>query len=154
LHENNVRLLHLGTLDPLPADLQRRVLEAIELTKDNTGMTVSVAFNYGGRDEIVEATRRMLRDGLNPDDVDEQTFSSYLFTGGMRDPDLIIRTAGEMRLSNFLIWQAAYAEYYSTPLYWPDFGKADLERAVREFGGRERRFGSLTAVRGGLRDSD
>ena len=72
----------------------------------------------------------------------------------MRDPDLIIRTAGEMRLSNFLIWQAAYAEYWSTPLYWPDFGKADLERAVREFGGRERRFGSLTAVRGGLRDSD
>jgi len=107
-----------------------------------------VAFNYGGRDEIVEATRRMLRDGLRPEDLDEKTFSSYLYTGGMRDPDLIIRTAGEMRLSNFLIWQAAYAEYYSTPLYWPDFGKADLERAVREFGGRERRFGSLTAVRG------
>ena len=87
-------------------------------------------------------------------DLDEDTFSSYLYTQGMRDPDLIIRTAGEMRLSNFLIWQAAYAEYWSTPLYWPDFGKTDLERAVREFGGRERRFGSLTAVRGGLRDSD
>jgi undecaprenyl diphosphate synthase len=96
----------------------------------------------------------MLRDGLRPEDLDERTFSSYLYTEGMRDPDLIIRTAGEMRLSNFLIWQAAYAEYWSTPLYWPDFGKADLERAVREYGSRERRFGSLTAVRGGLRDSD
>jgi undecaprenyl diphosphate synthase len=154
LHRNGVRLRHIGRLEGLPHTLQERVRFAVDLTQRNTRLTVNVAFNYGGRDEIVEATRRMLRDGLNPDDVDEQTFSSYLFTGGMRDPDLIIRTAGEMRLSNFLIWQAAYAEYYSTPLYWPDFGKADLERAVREFGGRERRFGSLTAVRGGLRDSD
>ena len=154
LHRNGVRLRHIGRLEGLPLTLQDRVKYAVELTQRNTRLTVNVAFNYGGRDEIVEATRRMLRDGLSPDDVDEATFSSYLYTGGMRDPDLIIRTAGEMRLSNFLIWQAAYAEYWSTPLYWPDFGKAELERAVHEFGGRERRFGSLTAVRGGLRDSD
>jgi undecaprenyl diphosphate synthase len=154
LHRNGVRLRHIGRLEGLPLALQDRVKYAVELTRRNTRLTVNVAFNYGGRDEIVEATRRMLRDGLSPDDVDEATFSSYLYTEGMRDPDLIIRTAGEMRLSNFLIWQAAYAEYWSTPLYWPDFGKAELERAVHEFGGRERRFGSLTAVRGGLRDSD
>jgi undecaprenyl diphosphate synthase len=154
LHRNGVRLKHIGRLEGLPTILQERVLRAVHLTQCNTRLTVNVAFNYGGRDEIVEATRRMLRDGLNPDDLDETTFSSYLYTEGMRDPDLIIRTAGEMRLSNFLIWQAAYAEYWSTPLYWPEFGKADLERAVHEFGNRERRFGSLTAVRGGLRDSD
>jgi undecaprenyl diphosphate synthase len=154
LHRNGVRLRHLGRLEGLPISLQERVRYAIDLTKHNTRLTVNVAFNYGGRDEIIEAARRLLRDGVNPDDLDEKTFSSYLYTEGMRDPDLIIRTAGEMRLSNFLIWQAAYAEYWSTPLYWPDFGKEDLERAVREFGGRERRFGSLTAVRGGLRDAD
>jgi undecaprenyl diphosphate synthase len=154
LHRNGVRLRHIGRLEGLPKTLQDRVRYAVQLTQLNTRLTVNVAFNYGGRDEIVEAARRMLRDGLRPEDLDETTFSSYLYTEGMRDPDLIIRTAGEMRLSNFLIWQAAYAEYWSTPLYWPDFGKSDLERAVREFGGRERRFGSLTAVRGGLRDSD
>jgi undecaprenyl diphosphate synthase len=154
LHRNGVRLRHLGKLEGLPTTLQERVLHAVDLTRHNTRLTVNVAFNYGGRDEIVEAARRMLRDGLRPEALDEQTFSSYLYTEGMRDPDLIIRTAGEMRLSNFLIWQAAYAEYWSTPLYWPEFGKAELERAVREFGSRERRFGSLTSVRGGLRDSD
>jgi undecaprenyl diphosphate synthase len=154
LHRNGVRLRHIGRLEGLPEVLQERVKFAVDLTQRNTRLTVNVAFNYGGRDEIVEAARRMLRDGICPDDLDEETFSSYLFTQGMRDPDLIIRTAGEMRLSNFLIWQAAYAEYWSTPLYWPDFGKAELERAVREFGGRDRRFGSLTSVRGGLRDSD
>jgi undecaprenyl diphosphate synthase len=154
LHRNGVRLRHIGRLEGLPSTLQDRVRYAVDLTQLNTRLTVNVAFNYGGRDEIVEAARRMLRDGIQPEELDEATFSSYLYTGGMRDPDLIIRTAGEMRLSNFLIWQAAYAEYWSTPLYWPDFGKSDLECAVREFGGRERRFGSLTAVRGGLRSSD
>ena len=154
LHRNGVRLQHLGRLEGLPETLQERVRYAVELTQGNSRLIVNVAFNYGGRDEIIEAARRMLREGVNPDELDETTFSSYLYTQGMRDPDLIIRTAGEMRLSNFLIWQAAYAEYWSTPLYWPDFTKEDLERAVREFGGRERRFGSLTAVRGGLRDAD
>ena len=154
LNREGVRLRHIGRLEGLPPTLQDRVRYAVELTQHNTRLTVNVAFNYGGRDEILEAARRMLRDGLRPEELDEKTFSSYLYTGGMRDPDLIIRTAGEMRLSNFLIWQAAYAEYYSTPLYWPDFGKADLQRAVREFCDRDRRFGSLTSVRGGFRDSD
>jgi undecaprenyl diphosphate synthase len=148
LHRNGVRLRHLGCLEGLPQTLQDRVRHAVELTQLNTRLTVNVAFNYGGRAEILEAARRLLRDGVEPDSLDEETFSSYLYTGGMRDPDLIIRTAGEMRLSNFLIWQAAYAEYWSTSLYWPDFGKDHLEQAVRDFGNRQRRFGSLTATPG------
>ena len=147
LHRNGVRLRHLGRLEGLPTVLQERVRYAVQLTKLNTRLIVNVAFNYGGRAEILEAVCRLLREGVRPEDLDEETFSSYLYTGGMRDPDLIIRTAGEMRLSNFLIWQAAYAEYWSTPLYWPDFGKAELEQAVRDYGNRERRFGSLTAGR-------
>jgi undecaprenyl diphosphate synthase len=146
LHRNGVQLRHLGKLDGLPQVLQERVRYAVDLTRNNSRLIVNVAFNYGGRAEILEATRRLLRDGVDPDTLDEATFSSHLYTGGLRDPDLIIRTAGEMRLSNFLIWQAAYAEYWSTPLYWPDFGKAELEQAVRDFGNRQRRFGSLTAV--------
>jgi len=148
LHRNGVRLRHLGSLDGLPEFLQERVRYAVDLTQLNTRLIVNVAFNYGGRAEILEATRRLLREGIDPDSLDEATFSSYLYTGGMRDPDLIIRTAGEMRLSNFLIWQAAYAEYWSTSLFWPDFGKPELEQAVRDFGNRQRRFGSLTAAHG------
>ena len=143
LHRNGVRLRHLGCLDALPPRLQERVLYAVELTRRNDRLTVNVAFNYGGRAEILDAARRMIRDGLSPDDVDERTFSSYLYTDGVPDPDLIVRTAGEMRLSNFLLWQAAYAEYYSTPRYWPDFGKDELAQSIREFAGRERRYGSL-----------
>jgi undecaprenyl diphosphate synthase len=119
------------------------VLDAIDLTKGNTEMTVAVAFDYGGRAELVDAVRRIIVDGLSPDKVDEETISSYLYTTGMPDPDLVIRTAGEMRLSNFLIWQAAYAEYYSTPTYWPDFGPENIEEALRAYAGRERRFGGL-----------
>src|SRR5687768_3967199 len=107
LHKNGVRLLHLGSLDPLPSELQRRVRAAIDLTKDNTGLTVCVAFNYGGRAEIVEAARQIIRDGLNPEQLSEDVFGDYLNTNRLPDPDLVIRTAGEMRLSNFLIWQAA-----------------------------------------------
>ncbi len=143
LHENNVRLLHLGSLDPLSPDLQRRVREAIALTRDNDGLTVCVAFNYGGRAEIVEAVRRIVADGVLPDRIDEDLFSCYLNTHGIPDPDLVIRTAGEMRLSNFLIWQAAYAEYYSTPAYWPDFDEAEVDRALAEYARRGRRFGGL-----------
>jgi len=146
LHRNGVRLCHLGRLDGLPEVLQERVRYAVDLTRQNTRLTVNVAFNYGGRDEIVEAARRLMRAGVDPESLDEETFSAHLYTGGMRDPDLIIRTAGEMRLSNFLIWQAAYAEYWSTSLFWPDFGKPELEQAVRDFGNRQRRFGSLSGV--------
>jgi undecaprenyl diphosphate synthase len=143
LHERGVRLVHLGRLDNLAPSLRRQVIDAIDLTKGNTEMTVAVAFDYGGRAELVDAVRRIIVDGLSPDKVDEETISSYLYTAGMPDPDLVIRTAGEMRLSNFLIWQAAYAEYYSTPTYWPDFGPENIEEALRAYAGRERRFGGL-----------
>ncbi|MCJ7491867.1 MAG: polyprenyl diphosphate synthase [Dehalococcoidia bacterium] len=143
LHERGVRLVHLGRLDNVAPSLRRQVLDAIDLTKGNTEMTVAVAFDYGGRAELVDAVRRIIADGLSPDKVDEETISSYLYTAGMPDPDLVIRTAGEMRLSNFLIWQAAYAEYYSTPTYWPDFGSENMEEALRAYAGRERRFGGL-----------
>jgi undecaprenyl diphosphate synthase len=143
LHERGVRLVHLGRLDNLAPSLRRQVLDAIDLTKGNTQMTVAIAFDYGGRAEIVDAVRRIIADGLTPDQVDEEMISSYLYTAGVPDPDLVIRTAGEMRLSNFLIWQAAYAEYYSTPTYWPDFGPESVEEALRAYARRERRFGGL-----------
>jgi undecaprenyl diphosphate synthase len=143
LHANDVRLQHIGRLDGLPSTLQERVRYAVDLTRNNGRLVVNVAFNYGGRAEIVEAARRLIRDGVDPSELDEDRFAGYLYTGGMCDPDLIIRTAGEMRLSNFLLWQAAYAEYWSTPTYWPDFTNDGLVEAVREFGRRQRRFGSV-----------
>jgi undecaprenyl diphosphate synthase len=109
-------------------------------------MTVALAFDYGGRAEIIEAVRRIVADGLAPEQIDESVFASYLYTAGLPDPDLIIRTAAEMRLSNFLIWQAAYAEYYATPAYWPDFGPENLEEALQVYGRRERRFGGIDPV--------
>jgi undecaprenyl diphosphate synthase len=147
LHEKGVRLIHIGNLEPLPGDLQRRVRAAMELTKNNTAITVCVAFNYGGRAEIVEAIRRMIADGVAPESVDEELVSCYLNTEGLPDPDLIIRTAGEIRLSNFLLWQAAYAEFYSTHAYWPDFDEAEVERALDAYAGRVRRFGGLPSLR-------
>ena len=143
LHENGVRLQHLGNLDPLAPDLRRRVEHAIEQTRQNNRITVNVAFNYGGRAEIIDAVRRIISDGVLPERIDEELFSSYLSTAGQPDADLIIRTAGEMRLSNFLIWQSAYAEYYSTPTYWPDFGTEEIERALIAFSQRQRRFGGV-----------
>lgn len=141
LHENGVRLRHLGQLDPLSPKLQKQVRDAIELTKNNTRMTVNVAFNYGGRAEIVNAIRRIVADGVPADRIDEELLSSYLYTAGLPEPDLIIRTAGEMRLSNFLLWQAAYAEYYATPTLWPDFDGEEIERALLAYSERRRRFG-------------
>jgi undecaprenyl diphosphate synthase len=144
LHENNVRLLHIGSLDPLSRDLQRRVREAIDLTKDNDGLTVCVAFNYGGRTEITDAVKRIVAEGRSADEIDEATFAAYLNPHRLPDPDLVIRTAGEMRLSNFLIWQAAYAEYYFTPVYWPDFGADEVDSALDAYAQRQRRFGGLS----------
>jgi undecaprenyl diphosphate synthase len=144
LHANGVRLLHIGSLDGLPGDLQRRVRDAIVLTRDNDRLTVTLAFNYGGRAEILEATRRMVRDGVPADQIDEALFSRYLDTRGLPDPDLVIRTSGEMRLSNFLLWQAAYAEYYFSPLLWPDFDEEEIDRALLAYGQRRRRFGGLS----------
>ncbi len=141
LHENGVRLRHMGSLDPLSSNLRRRVEEAMELTKDNDRITVNVAFNYGGRTEILEAVRRIVADGVPAERIDEELFASHLDTRGLPDTDLVIRTAGEQRLSNFLLWQTAYAEYYTTPVYWPDFGIDEAEKALIEFSQRQRRFG-------------
>ncbi len=143
LHKNGIRLLHIGNLDPLEPNLQRQVLDAVDLTKDNDRMTLCVAFNYGGRAEIVGAVRRIVAEGVPPDQIDDALFTSYLHTAQLPDPDLIIRTAGEIRLSNFLLWQGAYAEFLSTPVYWPDFDVHDIDEALLAYSQRKRRFGGL-----------
>lgn len=143
LHQEGVQLRHLGELDRLPANLQRKVLQAIEKTKNNDRLILNLAFNYGGRDEIVRAVRHMVEDGVTPEEITEERLSSYLYTAGLRDPDLIIRTSGELRISNFLIWQGAYAEYYATPTLWPDFDRNELRKALLAYCKRERRFGKL-----------
>ena len=145
LHEKGVRLFHLGKADSLSEELQTKVNKAIELTKNNTGITLSIAFDYGGRAEILDAVRRIVRDGIRPEDITDSLFSSYLYTPNVPEPDLIIRTAGEMRLSNFLIWQSAYSEYYSTPTLWPDFKDEEVDKALIAYSRRERRFGGLKA---------
>ena len=141
LHEQGVQLRHIGNLDRLKPELKQKVLDAIELTKDNDRLVLNVAFNYGGRDEIICAIQNMMADGVHPEDVTEDLISQYLFTAGVPDPDLIIRTSGELRGSNFLIWQGAYAEWYFTPTYWPNFDRVELRKALEEFGQRERRYG-------------
>ena len=143
LHKEGVRLLHLGRLERFSPELQRKIEQAIELTKDNTRMTLCLAADYGGRGEIVDAVKRIVSDGIPPENVDEALLSSYLYTAGVPDPDLIIRTGNEMRTSNFLLWQAAYSEYYFTPTLWPDFGREDIEGALMAYSQRERRFGGI-----------
>lgn len=145
LHKKGVKLAHLGKVDELAPELRDKVRKAIELTKNNTGMTLSIAFDYGGRAEILEAVRRIIYDDVPAEDITESLFGSYLYTADVPDPDLIIRTAGEMRLSNFLIWQAAYGEFYSTPILWPDFGEKEIDKALIAYSRRERRFGGLKA---------
>jgi undecaprenyl diphosphate synthase len=144
LHEQGVRLLHLGTLDRLSPGLQDAMCQGIELTKDNRRITLNLAFNYGGRAEILGAVRRIVEEGIPHQEIDEAIFSSYLNTAGMPDPDLIIRTAGELRLSNFLLWQSAYSEYYCTPALWPDFDEEELRMALVAYSQRQRRFGRVT----------
>ena len=141
LHAQGVCLHHLGDLTGVDPDLQVKVRRALEVTRDNDRLILNVAFNYGGRAEILHAVQQMLADNVSPDDLTEELFSSYLFTRGLPDPDLVIRTSGELRISNFLIWQAAYAEYYPTPALWPDFGREDLYEAIVAYNQRERRFG-------------
>ena len=143
LHEHGVRIRHLGRLDRLAAQLQRKIQAAVELTRANTRLTLAVALNYGGRAEIVDALRSIVAAGIAPAAIDERCVAAHLATHDMPDPDLIIRTGGERRLSNFLIWQAAYSEYWSTPLFWPDFGPEQLRRAIHDYGQRERRFGGV-----------
>ncbi len=145
LNDQGVCVQHIGDLNGVAPALQEKVQRAIDLTKNNDRLLLNVAFNYGGRAEIVHATKQILADGLSPDDLDEETFGKYLFTAGVPDPDLLIRTSGEYRISNFLIWQAAYSEYYLTPVYWPDFGRAELYEALISYTSRDRRFGALSA---------
>ncbi|CAN5525965.1 isoprenyl transferase [soil metagenome] len=145
LNRHGARLHHIGTLEGLSAPLVAGIKHAMELTQDNTAITLTLAFNYGGRDEIVRAVRRMLADGIDPDGVDEALIDRYLYTAGMPDPDLIIRTSGEMRTSNFMLWQSAFAEYHFTTKFWPEFSPDDLEAAVEDYQTRERRFGGLVS---------
>ena len=143
LHRNGVCIRHVGTMEGVPSRLQASIARAVELTKDNTRITLNVAFNYGGRAEIVEAVRRIVRAGVPAEDIDESTIGRYLYTADLPDPDLMIRTAGEMRLSNFLLWQSAYSEYYATPTFWPDFSQDDLHAAIQAYASRCRKFGKL-----------
>lgn len=143
LHENGVRLHHLGRLERIEPQLQEKVLEAIELTENNQRLVLNVAFNYGGRDEIIQAVKQLIEEGHEPEEIDAELFSRYLFTANSPDPDLIIRTSGEFRCSNFLIWQGAYAEWYFTPTYWPDFGREEYLEAIQAYSERDRRFGEI-----------
>lgn len=141
LHEEGVQLRHVGRLERISPTLRQKVLDAIKLTEKNQRLILNVAFDYGGRDELVHAIRRIVTDGVPAEQVDEPLVSRYLCTAGLPDPDLIIRTSGEMRISNFLIWQGAYAEFYVTPSLWPDFDKDELYKALEYYSHRERRFG-------------
>src|SRR6266852_3146458 len=147
LNRQGVCVRHVGRAAELPSELADAIRTATALTDSNRRLVLNVAFNYGGRAEIVDAVRQLIRDKIAADSVDEDTIARYLYTAGQPDPDLIIRTAGEMRLSNFLIWQSAYAEYYSTPTFWPDFDRDELRLALATYARRQRRFGSvLTAT--------
>jgi undecaprenyl diphosphate synthase len=141
LHRQGVRLRHIGDEARLPRGLQSRVRKAVELTRANERITLNVAFNYGGRADIVNAVRRLMAEGARPEDVTEDAIAARLATTGLPEPDLLIRTGGERRISNFLVWQAAYTEYYFTSALWPDFGAADIDAALEEYSQRRRRFG-------------
>jgi undecaprenyl diphosphate synthase len=144
LHEQGVRIRHVGRTEGISPRLLKKIQKAVELTRNNDAIILNVAFNYGGRQEIIDAVKSIIQAGIPPDQVDDALLSRYLYTAGQPDPDLIIRTSGEMRVSNFLIWQGAYAELYITPTYWPDFDETELQKALDHYAARERRFG-LTA---------
>lgn len=141
LDRQGIRLQHIGELDGLKPSTQQNVIRAIQQTRSNRRLTLNLAFNYGGRAEITRAIRRILREGVEWKHVDEELLARYLYTAGQPDPDLIIRTGGELRLSNFLLWQAAYAELYSTQTFWPDFDETELQRALDHYAARDRRYG-------------
>ena len=141
LDKNNVRLMASGRIAGLPDSVQKELASSIKKLSKNTGLILNLALNYGSRAEIVDAVNALLKEGVT--EVSEELLSARLYTAGLPDPDLVIRTSGEMRISNFLLWQAAYAEFYVTPAFWPDFRKPDLVAAIREYQGRSRRFGGL-----------
>lgn len=147
IQENNIRLTAIGRISGLPKSVQKELAFGIEESKHNTGMILCLALNYGGRAEIIDAAKRLAEDAKNAnidlDKVDEDTFRQYLYMPEMLDPDMLIRTGGEMRISNFLLWEVSYTELYVSPVYWPDFRKEQLEEALREYAKRERRFGGI-----------
>ena len=143
LDRNGVRLRHIGWLDAVPSHLAESIGHAVERTRRNTRLELNVAFNYGGREEIVRAVRALVAEGAPADAIDAAAIESKLESAGLPDPDLIIRTSGELRLSNFLLWQSAYSEFYCTPTLWPDFDRDVLEAALHNFAQRDRRFGIL-----------
>jgi undecaprenyl diphosphate synthase len=143
LHKNNVRISWLGRREGMSDKLVREIEDALELTEKNTGLTLSLALNYGGRQEITDAVRRIIKEDVPAEKLDEKLFESYLYTAGTPPVDLLIRTAGEIRISNFLLWQAAYAEFYFTPVLWPDFTRTEMDKAIAAFSSRNRRFGGL-----------
>jgi len=147
LHGMNVVFRAVGDIERLPVNIQKVAKEFEDLTRHNTGLIVSSALSYGGRTEILNAVKKMIASGVKAEDIDEKVFASYLYTSGIPDPDLIIRTSGEMRLSNFLLWQSAYAEFYFTETLWPDFGREEFINAITEYQGRERRFGALPEIK-------
>lgn len=143
LDENNIRLRHLGRIGQLPPSLQSALQNAVAQTANNTGMTLSFAINYGGRAEITDAVRRIAADKIPPQEIDEKLIGNYLYTAGLPDVDLLIRTSGEYRVSNFLTWQTTYSEFYFTDVYWPDFDKLEVEKALAAYSRRKRRFGKV-----------
>ena len=147
--DENIQVAIIGRRDGIPAGVQREMDKTIELSAANTGTRLCLAINYGGRAEMLDAVRRLAEDvkagRLDPAALTEESISGYLYTSGMPDPDLLIRTAGEMRISNFLLWQISYAELWVTELCWPEFQTADLHQAIRDFAGRKRRFGGLNS---------
>jgi undecaprenyl diphosphate synthase len=148
--KNNVKLIHLGRLAQLPTAVKQELSKTIEITAGNTGMTLALALNYGGRTELVDAAQKIAQQykngELNLEDIDEECISRHLYTAGLAEPDLLIRTANEMRISNFLLWQISYSEFYVTKTLWPDFKKTDLEKAILGYAKRDRRFGTIKSV--------
>jgi undecaprenyl diphosphate synthase len=143
LHKLGVRFKHLGRIEGLPKFLQEKIKKAIELTENNLGITVCVALNYGGRNDIIDAIKAILASGIKPEEITEEKVSEYLATRGIPEPDLVIRTSGENRLSNFLVWETAYSELFFTPALWPDFTVENLDEALESYSKRKRRFGGL-----------
>lgn len=143
LHRQGAQLRHIGSLDGLRPDLSQSVQNAIARTRENDRLVLTLAFNYGGRQELVAAIRELVASGVSAEEITEERVSAHLFTRGLPDPDLIVRTSGEHRFSNFLLWQSAYAELFFTPVLWPDFGPDHLQQAVDDYGRRERRFGGI-----------
>lgn len=143
LHKNGIRICHIGHLEKLSKNTRDAIAKAIELTKDNTAMTLNLAFDYGGRAEIVDAVKKIVSEKIPAQDIDEKLFNSYLYTSGLPEVDLVVRTGGDLRISNFLLWQSAYSELYFTDTLWPDFDAKEIQKALISFSRRERRFGGV-----------